>query len=133
MTATFKEYKIEIPEGYINPKNNRSVTEFQKRVYECCAQIPEGYYSTYGAISKALNSSPRAALRLNPFSPLPVPCHRVLSSTGFIGGYSGQWAEGDLIDKKYALLAKEGVPFEVESSYLSEEVQKQKLFTDFKV
>jgi hypothetical protein len=39
MTATFKEYKLEIPEGYINPKNNRSVTEFQKRVYECCAQV----------------------------------------------------------------------------------------------
>ena len=32
------------------------------------------------------------ALRSNPFQPL-VPCHRVIATTLFIGGFQGTWAQ----------------------------------------
>jgi O-6-methylguanine DNA methyltransferase len=60
------------------------VTEYQERVYAALLQIPEGRITTYAAMSKALESSPRAvggALRVNPFAP-EVPCHRCIASTG---------------------------------------------------
>lgn len=60
------------------------VTEFQSRVYKLLSQIPEGRISTYAAMSKALESSPRAvggACRRNPFAP-QIPCHRVIQADG---------------------------------------------------
>lgn len=62
----------------------QKVTEYQERVYALLQQIPEGRITTYAAMSKALNSSPRAvggALRNNPFAP-EIPCHRCIASTG---------------------------------------------------
>jgi O-6-methylguanine DNA methyltransferase len=55
-----------------------------KRVYALLSQIPPGRVSTYAALGKALNSSPRAvggALRRNPFAP-KVPCHRIICANG---------------------------------------------------
>jgi len=86
------------------------VTEFQKRVYALCRKIPEGKVSTYGAMAKKLKTSPRAvgqALRCNPFAP-EVPCHRVISASGSIGGFNGH-TKGRDIKKKINLLQKEGV------------------------
>lgn len=63
---------------------SKKITPFQRRVYDLLLQIPAGKVSTYAALSKALDSSPRAvggALRNNPFAP-DVPCHRVVASTG---------------------------------------------------
>lgn len=60
------------------------VTKYQERVYAALQQIPEGRITTYAAMAKALNSSPRAvggALRVNPFAP-EIPCHRCIASTG---------------------------------------------------
>ncbi len=64
------------------------------------------------------------ALRINPFNPY-VPCHRVVASNLYIGGFFGQWAgrktartskdgqsnEGNPLEvqKKIALLKGEGV------------------------
>jgi methylated-DNA-[protein]-cysteine S-methyltransferase len=65
-------------------KTTQIVTPFQERVYALLLQIPSGKVTTYAAMSKALNSSPRAvggALRNNPFAP-EVPCHRCIASTG---------------------------------------------------
>jgi methylated-DNA-[protein]-cysteine S-methyltransferase len=61
-------------------------------------------------IAKALNSSPRAvgqALKCNPFAP-KVPCHRVVASSGALGGFMGQ-TEGKEIARKISLLKEEGV------------------------
>ena len=74
------------------------VTEYQTRVYALLQQIPEGKVTTYAAMSKALNSSPRAvggALRNNPFAP-EVPCHRCIASTGVSGAalVSLRWRSG---------------------------------------
>jgi len=83
---------------------------FAERVYSVCKKIPKGTVSTYGAIAKKLNSSPRAvgqALRCNPYAPV-VPCHRVVSANGTIGGFMGK-VKGKSIQKKIRLLRKEGV------------------------
>ncbi|KAJ4286302.1 hypothetical protein N0V90_013336 [Kalmusia sp. IMI 367209] len=87
------------------------VTAFQSRVYDLLLQIPEGKVSTYAALARALESSPRAiggALRRNPFAP-EVPCHR------FIGGFKGDWEKapsGVNQAKKRELLTAEGVQFD---------------------
>lgn len=55
-------------------------------------QVPEGTVTTYGSIARALKTSPRAvgnALRSNPYAPR-VPCHRCVTSTGYINGFSGE-------------------------------------------
>lgn len=86
------------------------VTPFATNVYSLCSQIPKGKVSTYGQIALMLESSPRAvgqALRRNPFAP-KVPCHRVVSSNGRIGGFMGTTA-GKEVERKIQLLQNEGV------------------------
>jgi len=83
---------------------------FAERVYALCKQIPRGKVSTYGALARTLNSSPRAvgqALKRNPYAP-KVPCHRVVASDGRIGGFMGA-CEGMEVGRKMRLLAEEGV------------------------
>jgi methylated-DNA-[protein]-cysteine S-methyltransferase len=50
--------------------------------------------TTYKSLCDHLGAgSPRSvgnALRENPFSPF-VPCHRVVTSSGFVGGFRGAW------------------------------------------
>ncbi|KAG7669671.1 hypothetical protein Ndes2526B_g06023 [Nannochloris sp. 'desiccata'] len=99
----------------------KSPTPFQNRVYDACRQIPAGKATTYGAISNILNSSPRAvgqALRCNPYAP-EVPCHRVIASTLELGGFTGSWGIGCVsVQKKKAMLEKEGVHFTAEGKLI---------------
>ncbi|KAJ4334222.1 hypothetical protein N0V95_009225 [Ascochyta clinopodiicola] len=103
------------------------VTEYQERVYALLQQIPEGRITTYAAMSKALNSSPRAvggALRSNPFAP-DIPCHRCIASTGFIGGFKGDWEKvpsGQNQESKRKLLEGEGVLFDANGYLIDKEV-----------
>lgn len=79
----------------------------KKRVYEATSQIPKGRVSTYGAIAAAAGrpNAARAVGRLMHVNPNPVivPCHRVVSSDGTVGGY-GRGREA-----KVEKLAAEGV------------------------
>ncbi len=78
---------------------------FGRRVLHNTARIPYGSVSTYKQLA-AKAGSPRAsraagnALGANPM-PIVVPCHRVLHSTGGLGGYTGGLA------RKRTLLAIE--------------------------
>ncbi|KAK3048575.1 hypothetical protein LTR09_010070 [Extremus antarcticus] len=93
------------------------VTPYQSRVYALLNRIPEGKVTTYVALSRALESSPRAvggALKRNPFAP-QVPCHRVIQANGYVGGFMGEWQKapsGVNQTKKLEILAKEGVEFD---------------------
>ncbi|MGA1798268.1 methylated-DNA--[protein]-cysteine S-methyltransferase [Sphingomonas sp. 4RDLI-65] len=52
--------------------------------------IAFGETASYGALAKAIGSSPRAigqACARNPF-PIVVPCHRILGAGGALGAYS---------------------------------------------
>ncbi|USP82343.1 Methylated-DNA--protein-cysteine methyltransferase [Curvularia clavata] len=117
--------------------SQQKVTKYQERVYAALQQIPEGRVTTYAAMAKALNSSPRAvgsALRVNPFCPA-VPCHRCIASTGFIGGFKGDWEKapsGQNQESKLQLLKEEGVSFNeegflVDRSLLWDDFNKEKL------
>jgi methylated-DNA-[protein]-cysteine S-methyltransferase len=49
-----------------------TVTPYQERVYSLLSQIPQGRLTTYAALARVLDSSPRAvggACRRNPFAP----------------------------------------------------------------
>lgn len=74
-------------------KPSRLPTPFEQRLYAACKAIPRGKVATYGQLAALLNSAPRAvgqALRRNPFAPI-VPCHRVITSSLELGGFSGSW------------------------------------------
>jgi len=84
---------------------------FSERVYFICKQIPEGKISCYRDIAHALKCKAYRAvgqvLRKNPYAP-QVPCYRVVSSKGGMGGFGGE-TSGKKIKEKIKLLEKEGV------------------------
>jgi len=66
-------------------------TDFQLKVWETLLKIPMGKLSTYGGIAKQLQNpnASRAvgtAIGDNPVAFL-IPCHRVIQSSGALGGY----------------------------------------------
>ncbi|PKB18787.1 methylated-DNA--[protein]-cysteine S-methyltransferase [Flavobacterium sp. 5] len=66
-------------------------TDFQLKVWETLLKIPMGQLSTYGTIAKQIENpnASRAvgsAIGDNPVAFL-IPCHRVIQSTGKLGGY----------------------------------------------
>ena len=84
-------------------------TYFQKKVWNELKKIPKGEVRTYKEIAVAIGkpNSARAvanACGKNP-KPIEIPCHRVIRSDGYLGGYS---AKGG-IPRKRKLLKKEGI------------------------
>lgn len=66
-------------------------TPFQLKVWESLLKIPEGRLTTYGSIAKNIGNSNASravgtAIGSNPVAFL-IPCHRVIQSTGDVGGY----------------------------------------------
>lgn len=92
--------------------SEKGITQFQLEVFRLTSLIPAGKFSTYAALSNKLNyngikSSPIAvgqALKRNRDAP-NVPCHRVVSSSLKLGGYSGVMQS----ELKLNLLLQEGV------------------------
>jgi methylated-DNA-[protein]-cysteine S-methyltransferase len=84
---------------------------FADRVYEVLRdRVPKGKVTTYSALAKAVGKPQAAravgnALNRNPYAP-KVPCHRVIKSSGEIGGF----ASGSR--NKVNLLRKEGITIE---------------------
>lgn len=81
-------------------------TDFQLKVWEALLKIPLGQLSTYSSIADQINkpSASRAvgtAIGSNPVAYL-IPCHRVIKSTGQIGGY--MWGT----TRKSAIIGWEG-------------------------
>jgi methylated-DNA-[protein]-cysteine S-methyltransferase len=85
------------------------VSDFQQAVYRQAQAIKPGYKKSYGEIAKAMAMGPEAAravgvaLAQNPW-PLIVPCHRVVSASDKMTGFS---APGGILTKT-RLLAIEG-------------------------
>jgi AraC family transcriptional regulator of adaptative response/methylated-DNA-[protein]-cysteine methyltransferase len=82
-----------------------NITSFQERVYAALKKIPYGTTLAYKEVASAVNM-PRAyravarACATNPVA-LIIPCHRVISSDGKLGGY--RWG----IERKEVLLRLE--------------------------
>ena len=79
----------------------------EQKIFKKLLQVPKGQITTYGELSKAvgLKNGQRVVGRIMNKNPYPViiPCHRVVMSTGKIGGY----AYGELVKTK--LLSDEGI------------------------
>ena len=79
---------------------------FSERCYRVLKRVPRGRVTTYKEIAKSLGTQAYravgSAMNRNPYAPV-VPCHRVVKSTGEIGGFAGGTKQ------KAALLRKEGV------------------------
>jgi AraC family transcriptional regulator of adaptative response/methylated-DNA-[protein]-cysteine methyltransferase len=80
-------------------------TNFQIKVWQALLKIPEGAIVSYSDVARSIGrpEAVRAvanAVGSNPISWL-IPCHRVLRSSGAIGGYGGG------IARKKIMLAKE--------------------------
>jgi methylated-DNA-[protein]-cysteine S-methyltransferase len=76
---------------------------YTQRVLRTVSQIPVGYVSSYGGVAEAAGGGARAvgnAMAKNPFAPI-VPCHRVVTSSLGLGGYTGG------LRVKYDLLKRE--------------------------
>lgn len=86
----------------------KQVTPFQQKVYTLLQKVPKGKVTTYKEIGKVLRGRGQIyravgnALNKNPFAPA-VPCHRVVSSDGFLGGFTHG------TEAKIKLLKKEGI------------------------
>jgi methylated-DNA-[protein]-cysteine S-methyltransferase len=80
---------------------------FTQSCYNLLKKIPKGKVTTYKALASALNTKAYRAigqiLKRNP-NPIKVPCHRVVKSSGEIGGYQGTNTK-----IKANLLKKEGI------------------------
>jgi methylated-DNA-[protein]-cysteine S-methyltransferase len=84
--------------------DDAGVDAFRRSVYEATRDIAPGETASYGDIAHAIGKpdAPRAvgaALAENPF-PIIVPCHRVLSATGRLHGFS---APGGIATKRRML------------------------------
>ena len=82
----------------------------EKRIYKKLLEVPKGRVTTYGELARAvgIKNGQRMVgqvMNKNPY-PALVPCHRVVMSSGKIGGY----AYGQEI--KTNMLAVEGVDIE---------------------
>lgn len=70
-------------------------TDFQLKVWECLLKIPQGNLSSYGRIAQQIGHTRASraigtAIGSNPVAFL-IPCHRVIQSSGKLGGY--MWGE----------------------------------------
>lgn len=87
-------------------------TEFQLKVWEALLKIPMGKLATYGNLAKQLQNpnASRAvgtAIGDNPVAFL-IPCHRVIQSSGALGGY--HWG----LNRKTAMIGWEAAKMDVQ-------------------
>lgn len=82
-------------------------TEFQIQVWNALQKIPFGHTWSYGKEAECLGNpkAARAVGSANGKNPIPIiiPCHRVISSNGSLGGFSAG------IDRKKWLLRHEAI------------------------
>ncbi|WP_201509514.1 methylated-DNA--[protein]-cysteine S-methyltransferase [Psychrobacter alimentarius] len=109
--AQMQHYMQGLRSDFDLPIDTSSGTEFQQRVWDALQEIGYGETISYATLAQRVDNPKgfRAVANANgknPFSVI-IPCHRVISSDGKLGGYTGG------LDKKAYLLALEGVSCKV--------------------
>ena len=86
---------------------------FSDRAYDLLRKVPKGRVTTYKEIANALGTKAYRgvgqAMKNNPYAP-EVPWHRVVATSGRIGGFMGK-TSGAAIQKKIKMLKDEGIEF----------------------
>lgn len=88
------------------------MSPFNKAVYTALIEVSYGQTTTYGALAKMAGypdaaRGAGAALGANPL-PLLIPCHRVVSTGGKLGGFSAPG--GKLTKQKMLMLEQASLP-----------------------
>lgn len=85
-----------------------SGTTHQQRVWQVIQAIPSGETSSYAEIAMQLHSAPRAVGRACGANRIPIviPCHRVISKNGGLGGFMNA-SDGNPLEIKRWLLRHE--------------------------
>lgn len=85
-----------------------SGTTHQRRVWHAIQAIPSGKTSSYAEIAMQLHSAPRAVGRACGANRIPIviPCHRVISKNGGLGGFMNA-SDGNPLEIKRWLLRHE--------------------------
>ncbi|RTZ48285.1 methylated-DNA--[protein]-cysteine S-methyltransferase [Candidimonas sp. SYP-B2681] len=111
--AVFEQTRQELSQYFLGTRTAFTVplqpdgSVFQKKVWRALLDIPFGEFVSYGDIARAVGLSPHhgrpvgTAVGRNPIA-IIIPCHRVLSGTGRMTGYTGG------LNRKLALLKLEG-------------------------
>ena len=90
--SQLEEYLIGKRKEFSLPLNPKG-TPFQQKVWSALLSIPYGETRSYKDIAEQTGkpNSSRAVGMANHENPIPIfiPCHRVISSDGSLGGYSG--------------------------------------------
>lgn len=106
--ADLKRDIAEINKIPIHDEVYKNATPFQVKVWKACSKIPAGKTITYKQLAQAIGN-PKAsravgtALGKNPVL-YKIPCHRVLNTSGKLGGYSCKFG----LKAKKLLLSIEG-------------------------
>ena len=79
---------------------------FSDRVFDIVKEIPRGRITTYGDVARALNTKAYRAVgqALKSNKSPQVPCHRVIKSSGELGGFRGKQTR-----EKARILRSEGI------------------------
>lgn len=95
------------PVKFVYQADLLSCTAFQKAVWRKLSELLPGQLTTYGSLAREIKrpKSSRAVGQAVGANPLPIiiPCHRVISSGGKLGGFTGG------ISLKKKLLSIEGI------------------------
>lgn len=109
--ARLQRYAEGEPDPFLDlPIELHGNTNFQRQVIYHCRRIPAGETLTYGELA-ARAGSPKAARAVGQVMatnriPIIIPCHRVVSAQGRLGGFS---APGGLHTKRRLLQLESGV------------------------
>jgi methylated-DNA-[protein]-cysteine S-methyltransferase len=93
LTDRLQRYLNGVIEDFYDKLDLAGTTDFQRSVWRVVRQIPRGETRNYGWIADQIGSPKAAravgqALARNPV-PIVIPCHRVISGDGRLGGFSG--------------------------------------------
>ena len=87
------------------------MSSLTEKVYQRLKEVPEGKVTTYKDLALICETKAYRAvgqiLKRNPVGS-GVPCHRVVSSDGRLGGYRGK-TDGKEIEEKVIRLRNEGI------------------------
>ena len=83
-------------------------TPHQRRVWQAIQGVSSGSTVSYGEIAAQLHSAPRAVGRACGANRIPIiiPCHRVISKNGGLGGFMNS-SDGNPLEIKRWLLRHE--------------------------
>ncbi len=105
----FQDYFTGHPVSFPDRLDLSLATDFRRRVWEATRRIPYGETRSYAWVAAQLQQPGAAravgqALGKNPL-PVIIPCHRVITSNGCLGGFTG-----GLEMKRYLISAEASIP-----------------------